>query len=671
MVHFKNTRGTSIITTILAETQPALGLIPGERLCQKCKRMCYTAPEATSSVGGAQESSPNSDPSDPEVAAEGIHAAHSDPSDPDVAGEDVNETLAAIGVSPVRRKRGRKSRELYARKKVKRLQKSTEKQVYSYLGLQQPSTSAGNFSDEFPTQDYITLMEQLKEKYASEEGRQKKIQILTLAPMSWSREKIMTYFGASERQAREAMRVRTKDGVLATPSRKAGRPISEKAKSSIRQFYEDDSVSYCLPGKKDVIRGHQKRLLLLNLRELYEEWKKSCPLKCGFSSFAALRPPHCVLAGGSGTHTVCVCMAHQNFKLMLNAVGLKQTAEELMSTLVCNIENEDCMRNRCPACPSKDALQMILESALDTDEVDDLRVEHWIAGVRCRLEIIILTPAEYSEKFLDAIEELKLHHFVSKQQAKYLKELKTSLKDDEMILLLDFAENYSFLVQDAPQSYHWVNTQATIHPFVAYHRSEETRDLCVKSLAVISDCLDHTTTAVATFQAEALKVLKQELPSVRKIHYFSDGASSQYKNKKNFVNLCCHESDFNLSAEWNFFATSHGKSACDGVGGTVKRLAARASLQRPYQGQILTPHQLFTWAENNIKGIRVLWVPERMVEEKQEQLSRRFESAIPLKGTRTFHHFVPSSLTTVNAGLTSYSATQTFQVAKHPHRRRR
>ncbi len=45
-------------------------------------------------------------------------------------------------------------------------------------------------------------------------------------------------------------------------------------------------------------------------------------------------------------------------------------------------------------------------------------------------------------------------------------------------------------------------------------------------------------------------------------------------------------------AEWHLSATSHGKGPCDGVGGTVKRLAARASLQRPYEKQILTPRQL-------------------------------------------------------------------------------
>ena len=60
--------------------------------------------------------------------------------------------------------------------------------------------------------------------------------------------------------------------------------------------------------------------------------------------------------------------------------------------------------------------------------------------------------------------------------------------------------------------------------------------------------------------------------------------------------------DFGVKAEWHFSATSHGKGACDGVGGTVKRLAAHASLQRPYDQQIMTALQLFEWASDNIKG---------------------------------------------------------------------
>ena len=75
------------------------------------------------------------------------------------------------------------------------------------------------------------------------------------------------------------------------------------------------------------------------------------------------------------------------------------------------------------------------------------------------------------------------------------------------------------------------------------------------------------------------------------VYYFSDGAASQYKNYKNLCKLCFHVADHEVTAAWNFlFATSHGKSPCDGIGGTIKRLVARASLQATKEGQILTPN---------------------------------------------------------------------------------
>ena len=94
--------------------------------------------------------------------------------------------------------------------------------------------------------------------------------------------------------------------------------------------------------------------------------------------------------------------------------------------------------------------------------------------------------------------------------------------------------------------------------------------------------MHHDTVAVYLFQKSLIAYLKRSLPSVpQKIYYFSDGAASQYKNRKNFINLCHHRENFGISAEWHFSATSHDIGACDGLGGTVKCLAAKASLQRP------------------------------------------------------------------------------------------
>ena len=61
-------------------------------------------------------------------------------------------------------------------------------------------------------------------------------------------------------------------------------------------------------------------------------------------------------------------------------------------------------------------------------------------------------------------------------------------------MIADFSENYSFVLQDAAQGFHWNNSQATIHPFVIYYK--ESDKLKHISYVVISDCLRHDTVAV-------------------------------------------------------------------------------------------------------------------------------------------------------------------------------
>ena len=55
--------------------------------------------------------------------------------------------------------------------------------------------------------------------------------------------------------------------------------------------------------------------------------------------------------------------------------------------------------------------------------------------------------------------------------------------------------------------------------------------------------------------------------------------------------------DFDVECEWHFFATLHGKSACDGIGGMVKKMIAKARLQRPFKNQILTPQDMYTFCK--------------------------------------------------------------------------
>ena len=88
----------------------------------------------------------------------------------------------------------------------------------------------------------------------------------------------------------------------------------------------------------------------------------------------------------------------------------------------------------------------------------------------------------------------------------------------------------------------------------------------------------HNTKTVHAFTCKVMSDIKENLHAITKVLYFNDWPASQYKNFKNFVNLCYHEIDHGIQAQWHFFATSHGKSPCNGIGGTTKRLVARETL---------------------------------------------------------------------------------------------
>jgi hypothetical protein len=232
------------------------------------------------------------------------------------------------------------------------------------------------------------------------------------------------------------------------------------------------------------------------------------------------------------------------------------------------------------------------------------------------------------------------------------------LKPGEVVVCADFSENYAFVLQDAAQGFHWNNAQATLHPFVAYFRESNTSEINHLNFVVISECLHHDTVAVHLFQRKLISFLKDRLSIIpAKITYFSDGAASQYKNRKNFINLCNHQADFGIEAEWHFSATSHGKGACDGLGGTVKRLATKTSLQRPYEDQIITPLQLYQWASKSIPGVNFEYCTLEEHESEKIQLEKRFDNSRTIAGTRRLHCFIPNSRSSLQTKRYSISSS--------------
>ena len=136
------------------------------------------------------------------------------------------------------------------------------------------------------------------------------------------------------------------------------------------------------------------------------------------------------------------------------------------------------------------------------------------------------------------IYELCHHYFIKVQQAAYLKDAKAILDNETCIILMDFLENYSFLVQDAIQSFYWQNQQGIhlLNLFAVYH-SDDDGKLKYGCYCVISDHQMHEQTAVHCFISLTIPIICTRKPRINRIKYFSDGAASQYKNFKSLINL--------------------------------------------------------------------------------------------------------------------------------------
>ncbi|KAL5468830.1 hypothetical protein EMCRGX_G029952 [Ephydatia muelleri] len=676
------TRSLRVITDKMAErwSTDEVTLVPGNKLCTLCRKsVCHDPSE--------QEDAGHEDNTYSE--GEGIVDDGGDITD------QLSALLVNIGESPIdKRKIGHGKR--YSEDKMRSIEGSIRKKLKL-----EPSKVEAEFNE---------MIHSLKQKFDTSEKFSEKIQILTILPQSWTTRRMEAEFGASYHMAQLSKRLVESDGVMATPNPRQGKALPDAIKQLVVQFYQQDSISRMMPGKKDYVsmvingtRKHvQKRLLLFNLNDAYKQFKdENGGIKVGLSKFKELRPKNVVLAGAGGTHNVCVCTLHQNVKLMIEGSMIQTlevfkaqygtvTYKHLLSSVLCNPALPDCHLGSCLLCSENSLnscsycsednndecyfcqkvsnLRKTLLSAFDEQGMDELTYKSWVSVDHTTL-ITITEPTDvFVESLLHRLLKLKRHDFIAKEQASFLAQLKCDLKEGEAVIQGDFSENYTFIIQDAVQGFHWNNDQATVHPFVVYYNGQSKRvdplpGIHSLSYVVISDCLAHEAVAVHCFAKKFLGFLNGIL-KLKKVYYFTDGAAAQYKNKKNFVNLAFHMKDFMIEAEWHFFATAHGKGAPDGIGGTLKRQAARASLQRPLDGQIQTPKQLYEWAKEAILSTTFEYVDKTEVLTEEDLLHERLESSITIEGTHSYHAYYPLDGSTTKLQVKEYSNSLFSEVVK-------
>lgn len=316
-----------------------------------------------------------------------------------------------------------------------------------------------------------------------------------------------------------------------------------------------------------------------------------------------------------------------------------KTYNDCLSAIACQPSSPECYFNTCSFCPGVENIRENLLAVMENNKIDVINYKQWVSTPRVTLETTTKSVIDFVDDFSEKLMALLPHNFIAKEQAAYLRELKEKLKKHEFIVIVDFAENYAFVVQEAAPGFHWNNDQATVYTVVIYYKIGN--ELNHHSMVIISDCLSHDAIAVHLFSGVIINFIKSLSSEVHKIFFFSDGAPQQYKNYKHFINLSYYEEDYGINTEWSFFATAHGKGPCDGIGGTLKRMAARASLQLPPHLQILTPIELFEWSSKNLQNINIRFSKIEEYNIMKEKLEHRFSNAKPIPATQKIHKITP------------------------------
>ena len=147
------------------------------------------------------------------------------------------------------------------------------------------------------------------------------------------------------------------------------------------------------------------------------EFKKLNPEHpIGLTRFSELRPKYCVLAGARGTHSVCVCTDHQNFKAMLDAIDIKRLTNNLKNPVnnfkdcfpfvVCKTPTPACYLRDCESCPDIGRFSDYITKLLQQRGVSEIIFSTWQSTDRCTLIKECLSTDDFVSQLCTRLEKL-------------------------------------------------------------------------------------------------------------------------------------------------------------------------------------------------------------------------------------------------------------------------
>ena len=387
-----------------------------------------------------------------------------------------------------------------------------------------------------------------------------------------------------------------------------------------------------MPGKNDKVKDgsehKQKRVLNDSLKFLHMKFQSETDKKVSFATFCRLRPKNVSLTRYI-TRNQCLCQKHQNMALSLKALKSAGVTVPLNpDEFVRKLEETDLLDE------NKEKLnQTIYHQQWKKVTMTDGKKRTKIVGSDVPNEEFQKLIRDQTADFIDHVKGIRC-------QYKAMRELKDNMKDEHCIIQMDFAENFSCVSADEVQSAYWNQGSVTLHPVVVYYKENDM--LKHINYVFVSDDFGHNIGLVYAILKQLIPDIKSKVPKISKVFYWTDSPSYQYRNKTSFYIVSAHAELFGVSAEWNYWECGHGKGACDGIGGTAKRMADMSVRQGKVN--IQDGVDFFEWGRQFHDSALYKYVHDDECRIARSELDEINKKLIPLKGTMKVHHvFSPST----------------------------
>ncbi|KAL2102031.1 hypothetical protein ACEWY4_003792 [Coilia grayii] len=353
--------------------------------------------------------------------------------------------------------------------------------------------------------------------------------------------------------------------------------------SVVHTFFENNAR--ITTDKQDTITRkkvkRQRMIMTDTMQNLHYSFTEQNPsIRLSYSSFCALRPFY-ITAPKTSDRKTCQCQYHENAKLMFDVLKSYQAVstsklEETFQLVCCSPASESCLLRTCARCLHKSSSLPLEEGKAKVEWKQWERVEEQTEdGVHfhTRLQKRTVTLLELMDLYQDKLRnETTTHVHLVQNQSKEYRNMIQNCNETTGIVHVDFSEAWKCKYSSEVQSCHYGQNlpQITLHTGMFYTKQEK------QAFCTISESKRQDAAAIWTYMDQVLKNIHTRFPHIDTVHFWSDGPSKQYKNKKNFLLLSIIPPQLGFkNVTWNFFPTSHGKGAPDGIGATVKRCADR------------------------------------------------------------------------------------------------